>query len=60
MTKYVAQMLCLVLIGCAATPTTESNERITASLRQKPKPSLDKTYDWGSKPPNANPGRNRD
>ena len=60
MTKYVASILCVLLIGCAATSTGELDRRAASAPRPKAMASLDKTYDWGSKPPNAAPDRIQD
>jgi hypothetical protein len=51
--KYLLVCACLCFLGCAANPPDPSVARKAAELQRKPRPNLDRTYDWGSKPPGA-------
>jgi hypothetical protein len=60
MTRYIAALLSLAVVGCTTTtppPVAQQNEK---QRRAKAQPNLDRTYDWGARPPTANPDRERD
>lgn len=60
MTKYIAAILCLGMFGCATTTTAPRASVNAKSKRERPSPNLDRTYDWGSMPPVADPDREKD
>ena len=60
MTKHIVNVLCLALIGCGGTDAAPTATKRTAGKKAKAVPNLDRTYDWGARPPVANPDRNKD
>ena len=49
-TRIAAWLVVLLsLISCASQPGDVRDSRQT--IRRKPVPNLDRTYDWGSRPP---------
>ena len=59
-TKLIASILSLLLIGCATTETPPRTEDAAKGKRAKAAPSLDRTYDWGARPPVSAPDRQKD
>jgi hypothetical protein len=60
MIRYIAVVLSFALVGCTASNPPPAAAKAGERKRQKASPNLDRTYDWGSRPPIANPDRERD
>ena len=60
MTKYIAAILCLGMLSCASTTAPRSSANATKGKRRGGAPSLDRTYDWGARPPVENPDHEKD
>jgi hypothetical protein len=60
MTKSIAVVLALVVVGCTATTPPPGKRQSEKGKQAKARPSLDRTYDWGARPPVANPEREKD
>jgi hypothetical protein len=60
MIKYIAVVLSLAFVGCTASNPPPATQKAGERKRPKASPNLDRTYDWGARPPVANPDRERD
>lgn len=64
MTKLLSLLSAALLLGGCTTPdaTAEKTtaQRAAAKKQQKGNPNLDRTYDWGARPPVANPAHDQD
>jgi hypothetical protein len=58
--KAIATILGLLLIGCAPTATPPPAKAGAKARKPRPMPNLDRTYDWGARPPVQSPDRDKD